>query len=160
MGPRQMTINPYTPPKSHMVSASDPDLRRPKVGGERPRMLGCGHAIVFAALWLPYTALVFFVVSRGLDRATERLDVIASTTIASVSGPMVGAISRGCQDCCLRFSLSLLAYCGPALMLAVAAQWVWRPRHWFFRAVRLLLWAAGWVVWFGGGIVSFGHALS
>lgn len=117
------------------------------------------HLVVAAVVWLAFTLLTFLIVVWNLDNAGQHPVRVAVTTAASVLGPMTGAISRDFQSCCLAFSLSLVPYCGGALLTGVAAQFL-PGKSAFVRGIRLLLWTGGLVVWFGGGIVSFGHALS
>lgn len=118
-----------------------------------------GHLAVAAVLWLALSGLTFVLVSRGLNGSERRPGRIAATTAATVLGPMTGAISRGGQRCCLAFSLSLLPWCGAALLTGAAAQFL-PGKSRFLRSTRLVLWTGGLLVWFGGGLVSFGHALS
>lgn len=121
---------------------------------------GTAHLLVFIAVWGPFTALTYYVADRGLDDGPEHDRAVVVTTLASITGPMVGAISRDLQGCCLEFSLWLLPYCGAFLVVGVLAQLVRLPRWAPIRAFQLMLWLVGLLVWFGGGIVSFGHALS
>jgi hypothetical protein len=100
------------------------------------------------------------VVASHLDGGTPYRPVrVVMTTAATVLGPMTGAVSREFQSCCVRFSLSLLPYCLPALAAAAGVQWLVPPGGWFRGAVRVTAWTGGLLVWFGGGILSLGHAL-
>ncbi len=145
-------MNPFQPP-AH-PEAPLPSRER------RSGWLGRAHLMTFVALWGVFGVLTFLAVFNGLDNAAQRPTRVALTTVASLFGPMTGAIAREMQGCCLEFSLWLLPWCLPPLLLAVFVQWLWRPKNAAARGFRVLIWSLGWVIWFGGGIVSFGHALS
>jgi hypothetical protein len=117
------------------------------------------HAVVFLAVWLPWTVLVALIVHGGLDRGPDHNGRVLLTTLLSFTGPMVGAISRGCQSCCLQASLALLPYAGGCLMAGCVVQWLPLPRHTASDVLRVLAWVTGWLAWFGSGVLSFGHAL-
>lgn len=118
------------------------------------------HVVILAIIWLGFTTWTFLIVSGGLDHARERPWTVVTVTIASVLGPMTGAISRGFQSCCLQASLSLLPYCSAGLAIGTLTQIVWHPQSLWQRVLRLTIWGAGIFVWFAGGILSFFHALS
>jgi hypothetical protein len=118
------------------------------------------HLRLFLAIWLAFTGLTFAIVSRGLDRADRSPARIAATTAATLLGPLVGAVSRDFQGCCVAASLALVPYGLAALGAAVLLQFVPPGTADRARVLRLLAWAAGWIAWFGLGIVSFAHALS
>jgi hypothetical protein len=80
--------------------------------------------------------------------------------VGTITGPFTGAMSRGFQSCCLRFSLTLMAYCAPFLLIGLAVQFIRLPERKWPRVLRMSVWIGGWLVWFLGGILSFGHALS
>jgi hypothetical protein len=64
-------------------------------------------------------------------------------------GPMTGALLRGCQSCCLRFSLSVVLYLWPFLLAAYASQIIpWFSQH---PSLKRIVWWAGIVVWCFGG---------
>ena len=109
-------------------------------------------------LLLPFTALTYLAVSSG-SPGDVRDRPVALTTLATVTGPFVGAIARNGQSCCLEFSLRLAAICGPVLALGLIAQVVPLPFRRGQQAVRIALWTLGWLVWLSGGQVSFLHAL-
>lgn len=114
------------------------------------------HVAIFAAIWLLFAIVTFFITNAGLDDKGR----VLLTTAGTVLGPMTGALARDWQSCCLQFSLGLLPYCGPALIGAVAFQFIPLPLKRGATAIRLTVWTMGLLVWFMGGIVSFGHALS
>lgn len=114
-----------------------------------------------------YIALGFLVVFGGFTlfqvcqpKNNEGLANIVVTTLATVSGPMVGAVARDCQSCCLKFSLSLLPWSGAFLVVGTLFQIVPLRFQRVAKAVRLTMWCFGLLGWFGGGVVSFGHAFS
>ena len=118
------------------------------------------HLCVFLVTWFGFTVLTLYILSRGLDDAQSRLLFVLSTSVASVSGPLTGAISRGFQGCCLEFSVWLMPYCATGLGIALLVHVSSTSSSLWMRSVRLLTWTIGLFIWFAGGIVSFGHALS
>ncbi len=73
-------------------------------------------------------------------------------------GPMTGALLRGCQSCCLRFSASVALYLWPFLAAAYAAQMIpWFAQH---PTLKRVIWWMGLGVWFLGAPLSCLHALS
>ncbi len=118
------------------------------------------HAIVFIVLLVAFTVLTFLITNAGLDDGPEHGPRVFLTTLGTITGPLTGAISRGFQGCCLRFSLLVMAYCAPVLLVGVVLQFIRTPDWRWLRIARLVLWTLGWFVWFAGGILSFGHALS
>jgi hypothetical protein len=78
----------------------------------------------------------------------------------SITGPLVGAIARRSQSCCLDSFLRLARFCGPALALGILAQFVPVPFPRGREAMRLAAWTAGWLVWLLAGPASLLHALS
>lgn len=83
---------------------------------------------------------------------------VALTTLATITGPVVGAIARDNQSCCLEFSLLLAAICGPVLALCVVAEVVPLPLRRERTALRLSLRTIGWFVWHAIGQFPFMHA--
>lgn len=118
------------------------------------------HAIVFVVLLVVFTALTYSITNTGLDDGPEHDAQVIMTTSCTIAGPLTGAISRGFQGCCLRFSLLVMAYCAPVLLVGATLQFICIPDRRWLRVVKLVFWTVGWFVWFAGGILSFGHALS
>jgi hypothetical protein len=116
------------------------------------------RSYVLLGLLVPFTALTYLAVSTG-SPGDIRDRPVTLTSLATITGPFVGAISRHGQTCCLRFSLGLAAICGPFLVLGLLAQIVPLPFGRGQRTVRVVLWTLGWLVWLIGGQVSFLHAL-
>jgi hypothetical protein len=105
---------------------------------------------------------VFAVFDLVVVTKNGSLTVALLTAAGTVLGPMTGAISRGFQSCCVRFSLHLMPYFLPFIGLAVLpqVQWSATPTERALNGgVRLGFWILGWFGWFFGGVISFGHAL-
>ena len=145
-----MNINPYE-------ASVDTSIPSKPLSPSRRRFHGA-HLVVFLVIWCGFSIWTFAIVKSGLDQPTG--EIIAVTTIATILGPMTGAISRDMQGCCLKFSLSLLPYCAASAGVGAWAQVIRLPFNRFARSARMILWIAGWIGWFMGGIVSFLHSLS
>jgi hypothetical protein len=118
------------------------------------------HLMVFACLLVIFSILTFLISNAGINQRPENDALVLLTTLGTISGPLVGAIARDFQGCCLTFSLTIMAFCGPVLLLGVLVQVIDLPDKKWIRIVRMGLWGFGWMVWFMGGIASFAHALS
>lgn len=118
------------------------------------------HAFVFAGLLALFSVWTYVGTNGGLDQGPDHTKRVWQTTAGTICGPLTGAISRGFQGCCLAFSLMLMKWCAPVLLLGVVAQFIGKRGGWRAYAARMFFWSAGWLVWFLGGIASFGHALS
>ena len=118
------------------------------------------HVSVFALMLVVFMALTFLITNAGVDDGPEHNFRVFLATVGTITGPLTGAIARGFQGCCLRFSLTVMAYCAPFLFIGWAAQLVPLPDRKGLRVTRMCVWTVGWLVWFMGGILSFGHALS
>ena len=114
---------------------------------------------ILLGLLLPFTALTYLAVSSG-SPSDVRQRPVAFTTMATITGPFIGAIARDGQSCCLGFSLWLAAIAGPVLAVGLLAQVVPLPFLRGQRTLRLVLWTLGWLVWLFSGQVSFVHAFS
>jgi hypothetical protein len=83
---------------------------------------------------------------------------VTLTTLATITGPFVGAIApMNGQSCCLDFSIQVA---GLVLALGLFAQVVPLPFRRGQRSIRLGSWSVGWLVWLAVGPVSFLHAFS
>lgn len=111
------------------------------------RLLSC------LALLILFSLLAGGFYAQAVTRPNA-LGFVAST-LGLVAGPLIGALARGFQSCCLRVSLRLLAGCGPLFILGLAAQWTRLGPRW-----RLVAWVIAWLAWFGGGFLSLLHAWS
>lgn len=116
--------------------------------------------IVFAVILAVFTALTFQATNTGLDNVSGHDPRVLRTTLCTITGPLTGAISRGLQGCCLEFSLIVMAFYGPVLLIGVVAQFIRMPDRKWLRVMRMTLWILGWLVWFMGGMFSFVHALN
>jgi hypothetical protein len=83
---------------------------------------------------------------------------VSLSTLATITGPFIGAIARNGQTCGLQCSLWLAVVTGPVLALGLIAQVVPMPFRRGQREVRLVLRTLGWLVWLFSGQVSFLHA--
>ena len=113
---------------------------------------------ILLVLLVPFTLLTYLAVSSGSPGDVRQRPLLL-TTLATVTGPFVGAIARNGQSCCLEFALWLAGVCGPVLLLGLIAQVVPLPFRRGRDAVRLTLWTLGWFAWLLSGHVSFAHAL-
>jgi len=129
-----------------------------EVGAEKPPLRPSrARWYILLGLLVPFTALTYLTVSSGSPSDIRDRPVIL-TTLATISGPFVGAIARHSQPCCLHFSLGLAAIAGPVLAPGLIAQVVPLPFRRGQQTVRLVLWTLGWFVWLFSGLVSFLHA--
>ncbi|MGA2035226.1 MAG: hypothetical protein ABSG68_23515 [Thermoguttaceae bacterium] len=106
-----------------------------------------------------FTVLTYWIAEHGIEQDGHGR-LVFLTTCGTILGPMTGAISRDCQSCCLKFSLSLLPYCGALLAIGTIPLFVRLPFTQGAAVVRLAMWVVGLLGWFLGGILSFGHALT
>ncbi|QDU35895.1 hypothetical protein Mal4_01770 [Maioricimonas rarisocia] len=120
---------------------------------------GWAHLGTFLLIWLGFTIWTYLIVSAEFDGSpwTDRRVVL--TTVATLLGPMTGAVSRDGQSCCLEFSLRLLPWAGAFLLAGILPQLVRWPFQRGAATLRILVWCLGLTGWFAGGIVSFTHAL-
>jgi len=118
------------------------------------------HLITFVVMLGVFTLLTFLITNAGGDKGEEHNARVLQTTLGTITGPLTGAISRGWQGCCLRFSLAVMACSAPVLLIGVLLQFIRLPDTKWITVLRMSLWIIGWLVWFLGGILSFGHALS
>ena len=124
---------------------------------KRPPRASRARWYVLLGLLVPFTALTYLAVRSGSPGDVRDRPVVG-TTLATITGPFVGAVARNGQSCCLRSSLALAAVCGPVLALGLIAQVVPLPFRRGQRTVRIGLWTLGWLLWLFSGQVSFLHA--
>lgn len=118
------------------------------------------HGWVFLLFLIVCTVLNFFVLDAGVDDGEDHSRQVLVTTLATISGPMTGAIARDFQGCCTRFSVRvLLIISGPALVLSTFMQVIRLPFRKGQGIVRMIFWVIGLLLWFLGGFASYGHAL-
>ena len=135
------------------MDADFADIGEPK----RPPQSSRARWYILLGLLLPFTALTYLAVSSGSPSDVRERPVVL-TTLATITGPFVGAIARHGQSCCLDFSLRLAAMTGPVLAFGLIAQVVPLPFRRGQHAVRLMLWTLGWLIWLFSGLISFMHA--
>lgn len=116
------------------------------------------HGYIALGFLLVFSGFTLFLVCQ--PKNNEGVADIVVTALATATGPMVGAVARNCQSCCLKFSLSLMPWSGAFLATGILFQFVPLPFHRFARALRLTMWVLGLLGWFGGGVISFAHAFS
>ena len=122
--------------------------------------LNKAHRIFLFILIAIFTVLTFMITNAGVDDGPGHNSAVLYSTMGTIAGPLTGAISRDFQGCCLKFSLLLMAFCAPILLVAIAIQFIRMPDYKWIPAMRLVSWVVGWTCWFLAGILSFGHALS
>lgn len=120
--------------------------------------LTLAHAIAFVILLTVFTfppllLAITAVISGSADGARA-----VQATLGTITGPLIGATLSGGQAYDLQFSLRLLPYCAPLLLIAILLQFIRLPESVLADVVRLELWILGWLVWFVAGFVSFAHA--
>jgi len=120
---------------------------------------GRKQVYVFEGLFLAFTVFTYLAANKGVDQYQHNR-IVWTVTASAISGPMAGAIARNYQSCCMSFSLSLLPYCGGALLLAALLQFLRLPFGRLNGAVRMTAWGLGVLIWFLGIPASFLHAFS
>ena len=118
------------------------------------------YLITFLGIFVAFTLLTFLITNAAADRGVEHNWVVLKATLGTITGPMVGALTRGWQDCCLKFSLGVMMFAAPVLLICILFQFIPLPGKKWWTGFRMFVWVLGWLVWFLGGILSFGHALS
>ena len=121
--------------------------------------MGKTQVVIFAVLFVVFTVWTYLITDAGVDDGPTHDTRVFQATVGTITGPLTGAISRGFQGCCLEFSLDVMKYCGPILVLGVLAQFTGPRRGKWAPRVRITLWTLAWLIWFLGGIFSFLHAL-
>ena len=117
------------------------------------------HLIVFACLLVIFSILTFLICNALISPRVGHNAEVFLATFGTISGPLVGAISRNFMGSCFKFALSAMAICGPVLLFGVIVQFLDLPAKKWISILRAGLWGLGWLVWFMGGIVSLGYAL-
>ncbi len=115
------------------------------------------NAGTFLLIWAAFIFWAFLIVG-----SSQHSDRVLVTTVGTISGPMVGAIARNFQPCCLTCSLTILPYSSIILLLGISAQFLNLTRlgRTVAAVLRIVMWIIGWLGWFLGGTVSFVHAVS
>lgn len=118
------------------------------------------HGLALVAIWLLASALDYYILRHAWDYGPTRPLACAGLALASISGPMIGGLTRHPSNCCMEFSLSLLPYSIAGLATGIGFQFSPWPANRWGVGLRLGVFVMGLLVWFGSGIISFGHALS
>ncbi len=116
------------------------------------------HLYIFLTILVLFTIANFAILCAALDGQNKYIYTLL-TTAATITGPLTGAIARQWQSCCAEFSLKIMMFCAPVLLLGVLVQLVKLPFTKFAGTIRLFIWFLCLLIWFLGGILSFGHAL-
>lgn len=118
------------------------------------------HLKSFLWIYFIFTAIIAFMAYSGIDQHHDHTKLFLQTTLGSISGPMIGAISREFQGCCLKCSLNVMKLALPILLFGTGLQFLNLPdRRWIGIPVRGV-WICAWITWFLLGIATFGHALT
>lgn len=118
------------------------------------------HLKSFLWIYILFTAIIAFIAYSGIDRNSDHMKLFIQTTLGSISGPMVGAISRGFQGCCLKCSLNVMKLALPILTIGIGLQFLNFPDRKWIHITSRTIWVLSWVAWFFLGIATFGHALT
>jgi hypothetical protein len=118
------------------------------------------HGWILLGFYLVSVALSLLVLLPGsISGHGDTLGRSLAAAFGAFSGPFAGAIARGFQSCCWKFSLGLFPVCAAFLGGGLMMQIVPLPAFRRQRAVRLTAWCVGLAGWFAGIPVSFLHAL-
>ncbi len=147
--------NEANPIVSDEANASDSMVRQ-----VRQASFSATHLWIIATLWLMWTFIYMFLVVAHQRDYPERLKSLMLTPLITAVAPLMGAMLRGFQGCCLQVSLGVLMWALPIPIGVVLLQWNWNSQHQILRIVRLLIWLIAWMLWFASGMVSLGHAMS
>ena len=127
---------------------------------KRPPRASRARWYILLGLLLPFTALTYLAVSSGSPGDVRDRPVV-TTTLATITGPFVGAIARNGQSCCLAFSLTargrLRPGPGPGLIAQVGAATL---RTWPASGADCGSGRSAGFAWLFSGQVSFLHAFS
>lgn len=145
-------VKPFVPGE---VNAGDSLVKR-----EHQTSFSETHWWIVAILWFVWTIFYMFVVVSHQRGDPEWLRSLMLTPLFTAVAPLMGAMLRGFQGCCLQVSLEVLMWAVPVPISAALLQWSWNPEHQIRRIVRLLIWLIAWMLWFASGILPLGHAMS
>lgn len=117
------------------------------------------HLKSFLWIYFIFTGIIGYIAYAGIDPHHEHTKLFLLTTLGSITGPMVGAISRDFQGCCLHFSLNVMKLAAPILFFGIALQFIPFPDNRWIKKIVRGIWISAWILWFLLGIATFGHAL-
>ncbi len=118
------------------------------------------HLKSFLWIYAADLVLLAWLAHAGLDKGGGHALRVAKTALAAIGGPMVCAVSRDFQSCCLRFSLEVMKMALPILLAGILPQFVGPRDALWLRILRPVAWVAGWMGWFILGLMSMVHAVS
>lgn len=148
----QGETNPYVP---DLVNAGEFIARQ-----QRRKSFSATHWWIIATLWFVWTIIYMFLVVAHQRNDPEWLKSLLLTPLVTTVAPLLGAMLRGFQGCCLQVSLDVLFWVLPIPIAAALLQWCWNPKHMVFKFIRMLIWMIAWMLWFASGILPLGHAMS
>jgi hypothetical protein len=118
------------------------------------------HLKTFLFIYIVFTIIIGSIAAGGIDKhISDYTKLVWLTTAGSITGPMVGAISRDFQGCCLNWSLKTITIAAPILFLGILMQFINFPDKKWIHRIAKVSWVFAWVSWFLLGISTFGHAL-
>ncbi len=144
--------NPYVPEE---VNAGEFIARQ-----QRRKSFSATHWWIIATLWFVWTIIYMSLVVAHQRNDPERLKSLILTPLFTAVAPLLGAMLRDFQGCCLQVSLGVLFWALPIPIAAALLQWCWNPKQLILRIIRMLIWMIAWMLWFASGILPFGHAMS
>ena len=144
--------NPFVPDE---VNISDSMVEQ-----ERQTSFSETHWWIVATLWAVWTIICMSLIVAHQRDDPERLECLMLTPLFTAVAPLLGAMLKGFQGCCLQVSLGVLFWALPIPILAALLQWCWNPKQLILRVIRMLIWMIAWMLWFASGILPFGHAMS
>lgn len=153
-------MNQYQPDETNPFSSDGVGSGHVMVRQERRKSFSATHWWIIATLWLVWTIIYMFLVIAHQRNDPDWLKSLLLTPLVTAVAPLLGAMLRGFQGCCLQVSLDVLFWALPIPIASAFLQWCWNPKHLFLRIVRMLIWMIAWMLWFASGILPFGHAMS
>lgn len=149
---RTNEANPFVPDE---VNISDSMIKP-----ERQTSFSETHWWIVTTLWFVWTIIYMSIIVAHQKDDPERLESLMLTPLVTAVAPLLGAMLKGFQGCCLQVSLGVLMWALPIPIGAALLQWCWNPKHLPLRIIRMLIWMIAWTLWFASGNLSFGHAMS
>ena len=159
-GWKRWNMNRSPADQSNTFTVAEADLGRMRADPEPPSRFSKTHWWIIATLWFAWSIIYTWGVAGIPQHGPGRLKSLILTPLVTVVAPLLGAMLRDFQGCCLQVSLCVLFWALPIPIGAALLQWYGNPDHQIRRIVRLLIWMIAWLLWFASGILSFGHAMS
>lgn len=118
------------------------------------------HLKSFLWIYVLFTIVIAYCAYQGItEQGSKHTELFILTTLGSITGPMIGAISREFQGCCLGASQSAMKLAAPVLLLGILLQTINFPKKKWIRISTRVIWVLSWIFWFLIGLLTFGHAL-